>query len=243
MRWKHFRSPAGGALTAVLSTLFISFLSVPPLPAQTVRPVVVEYRGKARAKFEVVNDTIFPLNVVLEPKSFTVSVDGEPSFRPLDDSIQLRLSAMSFRLPPQQTYVIFYEARAERLPAWFVIYCTFAGFPRQSGLNVQVELPHTVYLVQKQSLKKPDVHVAVAEFHAPTRRVLIELENTSPLLGRVLRAEARSRDHARSSGGFPFLPQSRRRLEIPWDAEDPPQKLMLRFQGFMIEQQLAIRTE
>ncbi|MBI4462860.1 MAG: hypothetical protein HY653_08150, partial [Acidobacteria bacterium] len=53
---------------------------------------------------------------------------------------------MSFRLPPQQTFYVFYEATADRLPAWFTIYCGFSGLPSYEGINVVVELPHTVYL-------------------------------------------------------------------------------------------------
>ncbi len=127
--------------------------------AQTVRPVIVQYNGVARGKIELINSSLKPLNVVLEPMSFKVTEDGDGAFEPLQENIHLKLSTMSFRIPPQQSRFVFYEAKPEKLPAWFVIYSVFAGTTRQSSLNVQVELPHTVYVLQKQPLEKSDISV------------------------------------------------------------------------------------
>ena len=65
---------------------------VRPLGAQAIRPVIAEYNEKARGRFDVVNDSLIPLNVVLEAKSFTVIEDGSPAFRGLDANIHLKLS-------------------------------------------------------------------------------------------------------------------------------------------------------
>src|SRR5262245_9319336 len=82
--------------------------TAPPARAQTVRPVVVEYVGsKVKGKFELVNDNLTPLSVILEPKSFDITETGEAVYRPLDPRIRLRLSAMSVRVPPQQSRWIF----------------------------------------------------------------------------------------------------------------------------------------
>jgi hypothetical protein len=98
---------------------------------------------------EYVNDSLTPLNVVLEAKSFTVSEDGEIDYRPLDPNIHLKLSTTSFRIQPKQTYYVFYEASAPPNPAWFVIYASFSGFPFRTahGMNVRLQLPHTVTFV------------------------------------------------------------------------------------------------
>src|SRR5207245_1582847 len=47
--------------------------------AQTVRPVINELHNPAKGWVEYVNESLTPLNVVLEPKSFTVSetIGGE----------------------------------------------------------------------------------------------------------------------------------------------------------------------
>jgi hypothetical protein len=211
--------------------------------AQTVRPVIVEFQQKARARFELVNDSLIPLRVVLEPKSFSLSEDGLPSFRPLDKEIHLKLSAMSFQLPPQQTHYVFYEAWADRYPAWFVIYATFAGLPQQSGLNVQVELPHTVYLLQRQPLEERDVQVQSAEYLAASRLVRFELENSGDRFGRVEEVEI-SGDHAKASiPGFPLMPHLRRKVQTEWKATQPPQRIQVRFKHFRLERQLQERRD
>src|SRR6185503_7125195 len=147
---------------------------------QTVRPVVVEYSGaKVKSKFELVNDGLHPVNVVIEPKSFEVTPAGEVLYLPLDPSIHLKLSAMSVRIPPRQSRWIFYEASADSSPAWFVIPCTFSGMPKASGLEFTVELPHTVYLLQKDALRREDVRVHTSAYIASQGAIFLELENGS----------------------------------------------------------------
>jgi hypothetical protein len=62
--------------------------------------------------------------------SFSVSEKGDITYRPLDKTIRLKLSAMSFQIPPEQSYFVFYEARSEVLPAWFVIYSNMGSYTR-----------------------------------------------------------------------------------------------------------------
>jgi hypothetical protein len=88
---------------------------VRPLGAQTVRPAVVEFSEQARGKFELVNETLFPLTVVLEPRGFHVEPNGELIEEPLDTTrMRVKISAMSFRIPPRETYTVFYEATAKK---------------------------------------------------------------------------------------------------------------------------------
>src|SRR5687768_9502036 len=89
---------------------FLALLGlVRPLGAQTVRPAVVEYPDQVRGKFELVNESLFPLTVVLEPRGFHVEPTGELIEAPLDTTrIQVKISAMSFRIPPRETYTVFY---------------------------------------------------------------------------------------------------------------------------------------
>src|SRR3954449_13517085 len=84
--------------------------------AKTVRPLINELSNPAKGRVEYVNDGLTPLNVVLEPKSFTVSESGEITYRPLDTDVHLKLSTTSFRIQPQQTYYVFYEASAPKSP-------------------------------------------------------------------------------------------------------------------------------
>ncbi|MEK7348819.1 MAG: hypothetical protein AABZ94_08085 [Candidatus Eisenbacteria bacterium] len=210
-----------------------------PALAQTVRPVIVEYEGKRiHGKFELLNDQLMPVNVILEARSFDVTEEGDPVFRSLDPSVTLKLSQMSFRLPAQQSRTIFFEARAESVPAWFTIYATFSGMPRRQGIEVEVELPHTVYMLPKEPLGAADVRVESAVWDSVARNVSVRLRNVGPRLGRVEEAEARAKKEKRQSGSFPLLPGATRRVLIPWDAPGAPSTYRLKFQRFVVEDSL-----
>ena len=209
-----------------------------PLGAQTVRPAVVEYPSQARGKFELVNESLFPLTVVLEPRGFHVEPAGELIEEPLDTTrVQVKLSAMSFRIPPRETYTVFYEATTKAFPSWFLISSTLTGARTQTGLNIRIELPHVVYMLQPQPLRRADVAVHAFEFDTVAKRVRVELENTSAALGRVLSSEVSASGAKTIPGGaFPLFPHSRRTLEIPWSGDATPERLVLRFANFTVEE-------
>lgn len=211
-------------------------LGVPAIAtAQTVRPLIAELGNPARGRVEYVNDSNFPLTVIVEAKSFTVSETGEMSYTPLDPKIKLKLSATSFRIPPQQSYFLFYDASAEEAPAWFVIYAAFTGFQKtQQGLNVRLELPHTVYLLPKKSLDKAEVQITKAEYNSATKKLSIVLDNTGPNFGRVLTSTLIGSKRIEGPG-FPIFPHMKRLFEYNWDADGAPQKIQLEFEKFKIE--------
>ena len=217
--------------------------------AQTVRPLINELSNPAKGRVEYVNDSLMPLNVVLEPKSFTVSETGEITYRPLDANVHLKLSTTSFRIQPQQTYYVFYEASSPQSPAWFVIYAAFSGFPFRTaqGMNVRLELPHTVYLLPKQSVEKPEVHVGRAELSAADNKVLLEVDNTGNNFGRVLETQlVYSKKKQQEAPGFPIFPHSKRILEVPLEekaeGENVPIEVTLQFQNFKVEEKLLRRS-
>ena len=208
--------------------------------AQTLRPVIVEHSGqKIRSKFELINDALVPVNVVIEPRSFEVTAAGEVLYLPLDPSIRLKLSAMSVRIPPRQSRWIFYEVTADSFPAWFVIPCTFSGLPKRSGLDVTVELPHTVYLLQKEALRREDVRVHTSAYIASQGSIFLELENGSTRLGRVTSIEAIGPGGRKTYASFPCLPKRTRQLTLPWDLPGVPEQLRVRFQNFVIDMPLV----
>ena len=209
-----------------------------PLGAQTVRPAVVEYAGPGRGRFELVNESLYPLTVVLEVHGFRVEESGELIQTPLDTSaVRVSLSAMSFRIPPRGTYVVSYEATAKRYPAWFQISSALSGARTNSGLNVRVELPHVVYLLQKQALRRDDVVVRDFVLDTISRKARVTLENTSPSLGRVLDSEMSDASGGTVRGGaFPLFPHSRRRVELPWSGAETPDRVQLRFAGFTLDE-------
>jgi hypothetical protein len=205
--------------------------------AQTVSPPIAEYQERARSSFQLSNGTLFPLNVVLEVRGFDVTEQGEVVDTPLDTSkVRVKLSAMSFRIPPRGTYTVFYEATADSTPAWFNILSAMTGARTDNGLNVRILLPHVVYLNQKQSLAREDVAVRAVEYDSAGGRVRVHLENLGPRLGRVLQVSV-ARDAAASErgAGFPLFPHSRRWTEVRWADRLPPERLAVRFAKFTID--------
>ena len=201
--------------------------------AQTVRPLINELGNPSKGRVEYVNDGLTPLNVVLEARSFTVTETGDIDYRPLDPDIHLKLSATSFRIQPQQTYYVFYEANSVKSPQWFVIYAAFTGFNFRTaqGMNVRLELPHTVYLLPKAGLEKPDIN-----------KVTLEVENQGNNFGRVMETQLLYSKKKQEAPGFPVFPHSKRILEIPLnekaEGENVPVEVSMQFQKFKIEQKL-----
>ncbi|HLZ40807.1 MAG TPA: hypothetical protein VKQ11_07590 [Candidatus Sulfotelmatobacter sp.] len=238
---KHFSSRTvfrlGAGAICILALLAASF-------GQTVRPLINELGNPAKGRVEYVNDGLTPLNVVLEAKSFSVSETGEISYRPLDPDIHLKLSTTSFRIQPQQTYYVFYEANSTKSPQWFVIYAAFSGFPFRSaqGMNVRLELPQTVYLLPKGTIERPDIVIGRAELRLAENKVVVEVQNNGDNFGRVLETQLVYDKKKQEAPGFPVFPHSKRILEIPLnekaEGENVPVEVSLQFQKFKMEEKL-----
>src|SRR5688572_11856436 len=98
--------------------VFSWFLTTPLLAAQSVTPPIAEYQQRAKSSFQLQNSTLFPLTVVLEVRGFRVTEEGEVEDVPLDTSrVRVKLSEMSFRIPPRGSHRVFYEATGDSLPA------------------------------------------------------------------------------------------------------------------------------
>jgi hypothetical protein len=211
--------------------------------AQTIRPVVVEYGSKAEGRVELVNDSLYPINVTVEPKSFSIETDGRMVFRALDAAIHLQLSSMSFRIPARQSYYLFYKATSDVLPAWFCIYANFTGFPRQDGLNLQIELPHTVYLLPKSRLQRSDIQLTTVSSD-PAGHAIVEVRNDGSNVGRVRTVRLSYAAHTRAPAlfpGFALLPGGTRLIELSWPPGLDPDQILIRFDHFSIEQSLQKR--
>ncbi|HEX6615092.1 MAG TPA: hypothetical protein VF046_02205 [Gemmatimonadales bacterium] len=229
-------------LTRRLARLAALLLSLPhSLPAQSVTPPIAEYQERARSSFRLTNGTLYPLNVVLDVRGFRVTDAGEVIDEPLDTSrVHVRLSAMSFRIPPRGAYTVFYEADTDSLPAWFNIVSAMTGARADNGLNVRILLPHVVYLNQKHRLQADDVVVRALEVDTAAHRVRVRLENLGPRLGRVL--ELTASDGGRRSppgGGFPLFPHRSRWVEAAWEGTALPNRVTVRTARFTLDTTLT----
>src|SRR3954464_6769951 len=209
--------------------------------AQTVRPLISELGNPAKGRIEYVNDADVPLNVIVEAKSFSVSEKGEIAYRPLDGNIHLKLSATSFRIPPKQSYFVFYEATSDNAPAWFVIYGAFSGFAfrTEQGMNVRVQLPHTVYLLPKGSVDRGDIHILSAQYDSTNKKLTVVTGNSGPNFGRAQQMLIAGGKKKQDGSGFPVFPQSRRQMEYAWEGDQPPDKVTLEFERFRVESEVT----
>jgi len=213
--------------------------------AQQVQPVIMEYRNKAEGRLTVINNTLQPMVVVLEPKSFSISPDGRGTFRPLDTTIHVQLSVMSVKLQPLQSYAVFYKADAENFPAWFSIYSTFSP-ARASGasVNVRIQLPHTVYLYQSKPIDRDDIHILNARYSTTTHKLTCDMLNTGKALTRVqeVRTSGVHTEPAMLSG-FPLLPGGLRTIEVDWKGKEPPTALNIAFDRFTLKPHFTVEND
>ena len=216
-----------------------AFMAAEPAQAQTIRPLVGEYQTKAAGRIELVNDGDRPLTVVVEPRGFSVDAAGEIRDEPLPATVRVRLSAMTLRVPPRQTRFVFYEAEAGTAPAWFVLYAVFSGYqPRDfNGLNVQLELPHLVYILPRERWKAEDISVA-AELDRARNVLVVDVRNQGALFGRISELELEGSTSTRVPG-FALFPGGLRRLELPWTADEQPRAVKVKSSTFSVERPLS----
>lgn len=200
--------------------------------AQTVSPIIDEYKIKGEGRIELTNDTLSPLVVILQPESFSIAPDGTAIYRPLDPGIHVDLSTTSVRLLPKQQYYVFYKTHADSLPAWYTIYATFSAAHRSPGLNLRIMLPHTVYLYQKQPLQKDGVRISGASYDPARKLIVCDVENVSKAYGRMREGSVHGDRESQPIGGFPLLPGNPRHLEIPWTGRNAPELITLHFDRF-----------
>jgi hypothetical protein len=209
--------------------------------AQTIRPLVSEFQKEARGRMEVVNDSDQPLTVVIEPRGFSLTDSGELRDEPLPAGITVKLSAMSFRLPPRQSRFVFYEASAEQAPAWFILFANFTGYPSRSfsGLNVQLELPHVVYILPRERWKADDLRVVSRGVEKESGVLTLAVENQGPYFGRIAELEVEGERQKGTVRGFPLLPGGRRLVEIAWKGDDTPETVILKTGEFSSKRTLT----
>jgi hypothetical protein len=229
-------------LLSILFPLVLPWCS--PVGAQQVSPVIQEYRNRGEGKLTVTNNTLEPMIVIFEPKSFSISPDGHGIFRTLDPTTHVSLSEKSVKLQPLQSSTIYYKADAESYPAWFTIYSTFSPARAGANLNVRIQLPHTVYLYQNKAIEQNDIHIVNAKYSLTSHKLTCDMLNVGRALTRVqeLRATG-TKTEPMTQSGFPLLPGALRTVEFDWKGKEPPTNLEIAFDHFTLKPPLSVVTD
>ena len=234
---RRSRLAAGRSAPAAWSVVLASAalgLRVAPSAAQSIDPPLAIYEAKARSSVMIENPTLFPMAYVVELRQFDIACNGDLTFRALDTAkIHLRLSSMSGRLGAKQRTRLFYEASADSLPAWFSIVVAFMPARPTAGLSIRLELPHTVYLMQRPRVLADDVTVSAPIYDSVAKVVRVHVENHSSRLTRIVDLSLVSvAGRARSVEACPLFPRSARDFEFPWSDPARPAKTIVRFPDF-----------
>jgi P pilus assembly chaperone PapD len=220
----------------ILSFTCLTIVLTIAMHAQSVRPAVVEYTAAAEGQYELVNDGLTPLFVTVEAKSFTIDNEGVAHFTKLDSAIHLTLSETSVRIPPHSHRTIFYKASANAYPAWFCVYSNFSGMPKRNSMNVELELPHTVYLRSKTEAKRDEI--TFDNLHIEADELRGTVHNRSANMVRLQSMQLISKDGRKNDvGGFPLLPNGARELHLP--ISEGAQALRAKLNRFTIDQPIT----
>lgn len=225
--------------------LALLLLAAAPLAAQSVSPPIAEYVEKGSGSFTLSNETIFPLTAVLDVRGFEVTEQGELHDVPLDTTrVKVKLSALSFRIPARQSVTVVYSAQATGGPAWFQIMSALTGGRTQQGINLRLELPHVVYLAQKEPLAREDVQVEAFTWDSAKAQVTVRVRNAGERLARVREFTITAPGAPAVRGApFPFFPGARRVIALPWTAPVAPAKVAIKFDKFTVESGPVAPTE
>ena len=211
--------------------------------AQSISPVIAEYKEKASGSFTVTNDTGVAMAVILEPKSFSIDEAGKGSFRQLDSKIHLEMSQNSLRLEPRETATVFYKVTVDVAPQWLTVYAVFSPLHMGPGLNVKIMLPHTVYVYQKDDLQREAIKVEAVSYDAAKHRVECVVTNESGRAGRATGALVEGEHTSADGPGFPLLPHQPRKLSIEWTSDKLPKTVEIDFARFTVKRPVDVVTE
>ena len=139
--------------------------------AQTISPLAQEYGKRAAGTFLLTNNTVVPLAVTIEARSFSVDKVGK-HLRPLDSTAHVQLSETSARLAPKETHEVDYKIRCDVYPCLVTFLAGMTvGHTQASGNNpvfqVRLILEHVVYLCEKSKGCRAQV-LAAAGYEGPT---------------------------------------------------------------------------
>jgi hypothetical protein len=221
----------------------LTILAHRSIGAQSVSPPIVEYDSRKVAG-EVVysNPSLLPRVVTIDLRGFHVTPDGHLIDEPLDTAhIHVTLSATSLRIPPRSTATVSYEIVADAAPVWFQIMGTWSPMKSRGGLTIRLELPHVIYINQREGLRKDDVQIRSAVYDGTSKQVTVDIENTSARLGRLEQVTVEGPGTTVNGGAAPLFPLSHRVFVIAWSGARPPERVVVQHADFGLSELITDR--
>jgi len=117
--------------------------------AQTISPLTAEYGKKADGFFTVQNNSLQPVVVTVEPRSFSADEQGRQIFRPLDSGVHAKVDSTSARIGPKSSHIFSYKVTCDVLPCSMTFLTRTTAGRTPEGFEVALHLPHTVYTCNK----------------------------------------------------------------------------------------------
>jgi hypothetical protein len=130
--------------------VFLLFAST--LQAQSISPLVNECAKKCSGSFTVTNNSLHPLNVVLQKNGFTVSSNGTPTLTPVPPGMDVALGQASAVLPIKGSHTFFYKVKCDTLPCHLQVVALFTNKEKVpgTGLKLALGLPTSIYVCEKK---------------------------------------------------------------------------------------------
>jgi hypothetical protein len=113
---------------------------------QTMSPAIVECKAKCSGEFTISNHTVGPLNVTVEPHSFSLGTDGGTVLRALDPTVDVQLDSMSARVGPLGDHSFSYKLRCSKAPCLVILHASMTGPHTKEGVAVRLIMPHVIYM-------------------------------------------------------------------------------------------------
>lgn len=121
--------------------------------AQSISPLTQEFgKGKAKSQFTVVNTTLTPDVVMIQPRMLSFTPNGQMMIGELAPGVHVELSEMSTKLGPRQQHVFSYSISCLRDCA-VALFATFSNGQKVAGTGFQiaVHLPTSNYVCQDKA--------------------------------------------------------------------------------------------
>jgi len=106
-------------------------------------------------------------------------------------------------------------------------------------MNIEVMLPHTVYILPKEDAKENELSLKAARYDPESHVLTVEVASASANFARVELTAVKTDKGSLDARGFPLYPGTSRKVEIPIEAGKIPQEVTLELKDFKLKSAVA----